>query len=221
MIGATPARPLVGRGILAVWNNRDAAIADDYERWYVGEHLPERVGVDGFHWGRRYEAVSADAARRFFTYYQTDDPAVLASPAYRARLAAPSPWTGRIMAHWRDMVRVVARRRHHAGGAFVSAHLAVVRFDTGPLPWAALSAVANDAADEGAVLAAELWEAVSDDGATVEAGLRDGPDAGAAGAALVHGVDAMAATDAARKLAALAPADLTTYRFLNGLESER
>ena len=104
-MSATPAHPLVGRGILAVWNNRDATIAAEYERWYVGEHLPERVGVDGFHWGRRYEAVTDTAARRFFTYYQTDDPAVLASPAYRARLAAPSPWTGRIMAHWRDMVR--------------------------------------------------------------------------------------------------------------------
>ena len=220
-MSTTPAHPLVGRGILAVWNNRDATIAAEYERWYVGEHLPERVGVDGFHWGRRYEAVTDTAARRFFTYYQTDDPAVLASPAYRARLAAPSPWTGRIMAHWRDMVRVVARRRHHAGGAFVSAHVAVARFDTGPPPWAALTAAVDDVAGDDAVLAAELWEAVSDDGATVEAGLRDGPDAGAAGAALIHGVDAMAVTRAAEKLAALASADLTTYRFLSGLESQR
>ena len=86
-MSATPAHPLVGRGILAVWNNRDATIAAEYERWYVGEHLPERVGVDGFHWGRRYEAVTDTAERRFFTYYQPDDPAVLASlPIARAWL---------------------------------------------------------------------------------------------------------------------------------------
>ena len=88
------------------------------------------------------------------------------------------------------MVRVVARRRHHAGGAFVSAHVAVARFDTDPPPWAALTAAVDDVAGDDAVLADELWEAVSDDGATVEAGLRDGPDAGAAGAALVRRVDA-------------------------------
>ena len=48
-MSAMPADPLVGRGILAVRNNCDAAIAAEYERWYVGEHLPERVSVDGFH----------------------------------------------------------------------------------------------------------------------------------------------------------------------------
>ena len=31
-MSATPAHPLVGRGILAVWNNRDATIAAEYER---------------------------------------------------------------------------------------------------------------------------------------------------------------------------------------------
>ena len=220
-MSATPAHPLVGRGILAVWNNCDSAIAAGYERWYVGEHLPERVSVDGFHWGRRYEAVTDTAARRFFTYYQTVDPAVLASPAYRARLATPSPWTGRIMAHWRDTVRMVARRRHHAGGAFVSTHLAVARFDSGPPPWAALTAAVDDVAGDETVLAAELREAVSNNGSTVEAGLRDGPDADAIGAALVHGVDAMVVTQAAEKFAAFTRSDLTTYRFLSGLESQR
>ena len=97
----------------------------------------------------------------------------------------------------------------------------MARFDTGPPPWAALTAAADHVAGDDAILAAELWEAVSDDGATVEAGLRDGPDAGAAGAALVHGVDAMAVTRAAEKLATLALADLTTYRFLSGLEPQK
>ena len=45
-------------GILAIWHDVDAAIGDEYERWYFREHLPERVAVPGFLAGRRYEAVS-------------------------------------------------------------------------------------------------------------------------------------------------------------------
>ena len=59
-----------------------------------------------------------------------------------------------------------------------------------------------------------------DDGATVEAGLRDGPDAGAAGAALVHGVDAMAVTRAAENSPRW-PWPTLPYRFCSGLESQR
>ena len=34
-------------GILAIWHDVDAAIGDDYERWYFQEHLPERVRSAG------------------------------------------------------------------------------------------------------------------------------------------------------------------------------
>lgn len=92
-------------GILAVWNDRDPEIAEEYEAWYRHEHLPERVGCPGFRWGRRFAAIEAD--RAFFTFYEVDDPAVLVSATYRARVAAPTPATRRIMVHWRGMVRSV------------------------------------------------------------------------------------------------------------------
>ena len=53
-------------GVLAVWNDRDDAIDAFYEQWYVGQHLPERVGLPGWHCGRRYEAVRA--ARRIVSW---------------------------------------------------------------------------------------------------------------------------------------------------------
>ena len=50
------------RGILAVWNDRVADIADFYEWWYVKQHLPERVGLPGWRFGRRYELLDADGS---------------------------------------------------------------------------------------------------------------------------------------------------------------
>ena len=49
------------RGILAVWNDRVADIADFYEWWYVKQHLPERVGLPGWRYGRRYELMDVDS----------------------------------------------------------------------------------------------------------------------------------------------------------------
>lgn len=57
------------------------------------DHLPDRLSVPGFRLGRRFEAIEAD--REFLTYYRVDAPAVLASAAYRARLAEPTEDTCR------------------------------------------------------------------------------------------------------------------------------
>src|SRR5689334_3313392 len=101
-------------GILAVWNDCVPENEADYVRWYVGEHLPERVGVAGFRRGWRYEAVSADP--HYFTYYDTDAPEVLESPAYLARLQNPTPWTRRIMTSTiRNATRTVCARSMQLG----------------------------------------------------------------------------------------------------------
>ena len=108
------------RGILAVWNDRDADIADFYEDWYVHQHLPERVGLPGWRFGRRYESIvhdaalptlttaataTADRAARFFTYYETDEPSAMYSDSYLSRLNDPTLETVQVMHHWRNMTR--------------------------------------------------------------------------------------------------------------------
>lgn len=76
-------------GILAIWNDCASEGYDHFERWYIREHLQERVGVPGFRFGRRYEAVSG-ADRRFFAFYEVESPDVLSSKAYVDRLPPPS-----------------------------------------------------------------------------------------------------------------------------------
>jgi hypothetical protein len=100
-------------GILAIWNDCAPAGRDAYERWYTEEHLPERVGLPGFRSGRRYERIEGN--REYFTFYETEAPEVLASPAYLERLANPTPRTQAIMPHFARMSRTVCRRRAHLG----------------------------------------------------------------------------------------------------------
>ena len=67
-------------GILAIWNDCAPEGYDHFERWYIREHLQERVGVPGFRFGRRYQLVSG-GNRQFFAFYEVETPAVLSSPS--------------------------------------------------------------------------------------------------------------------------------------------
>ena len=109
-------------GILALWNDCREGSEHEYEAWYRGEHLRERVGLPGFRFGRRYIAV-AGTSPRYFTYYETETPDVLASPVYLERGANPTPMTRHIMtAVFRNMSRTLCRRTRSVGdiqGPFV------------------------------------------------------------------------------------------------------
>ena len=47
---------LKGTGLLMVWAEVPAEIEDDFNRWYVEEHLAERLSVPGVLSAARYEA---------------------------------------------------------------------------------------------------------------------------------------------------------------------
>ncbi|MCL4801759.1 MAG: hypothetical protein KJ025_19365, partial [Burkholderiales bacterium] len=95
----TDARP----GLLAVWNDIAAADEPEFDAWYEEEHVPERLAVPGFLAARRYR--DAQTPGRHAALYDTASIAVLASPAYLARLADPTPRTRAIMPRFFDMTR--------------------------------------------------------------------------------------------------------------------
>jgi hypothetical protein len=99
--------PLAGTGMLLTSMNIDAAHEADFNRWYDREHLEERVAIEGFIEARRYVAHAANP--KYLSLYSTETLDVLDSPAYRARLANQTEWSRRNMAHFKDMLRVVAR----------------------------------------------------------------------------------------------------------------
>lgn len=99
--------PLAGKGMLLTSMNVDAADEADFNRWYDREHLEERVAIDGFLEARRYVAHAANP--KYLSLYSPETLDVLDSPAYRARLANQTEWSRQTMAHFKDMLRVVAR----------------------------------------------------------------------------------------------------------------
>jgi hypothetical protein len=94
---------LLGNAILAVWNEVDPDAEDDFNNWYLREHIPERTMVPGLIRGRRYRAD--EGSPRYMAFYEATSIEVLTKGAYRVQLDNPSAWTRRIMPRFRFMRR--------------------------------------------------------------------------------------------------------------------
>ena len=178
---------LLGRGALANWHNVPDGGHDEFRAWHTHEHIPERVGVPGFLRGRRGRALNGGRPQ-YFILYETETPAVLASPAYLARLDDPTPWSRAVLKDVALTIRTAARVEASFGrgvGGFVVA----ARFAAAPKP-TLRDALAGAAARRG-VLGAHLLQ--GDDAATQvptrEKAVRAQPDEMAAWIALIEGVD--------------------------------
>jgi hypothetical protein len=98
--------PIAGKGMLLTSMDVDPADERDFNLWYDGEHLAERVAIDGFLEARRY--VAHAASPKYLCLYSTESFAVLDSPAYRTVLGNPTPWSKSTMARFKNMIRAVA-----------------------------------------------------------------------------------------------------------------
>lgn len=177
------------RAYLLVANDVDAAVEDEFNRWYDNQHLDERLGVPGFINARRY--VAQQAAPKYVAYYETAGIEVFTSAAYRARLAGPTEWTTRVMPAFRRMHRTVMRetfRTMRGVGALLDL---VVLGGAGPDPVAegerAVAELSRCAAFEGLLILDEVkLESAS---ATPEGSLRPGRDASMPRVALIWWAD--------------------------------
>ncbi|MGD9801977.1 MAG: hypothetical protein AB7E81_15675 [Hyphomicrobiaceae bacterium] len=177
-------KPSAGTGILSVWNEYPADQAAFYERWYMTEHFPERLGVPGFLRGRRYRAVEAD--RTYFTFYELDSPEVLFSGAYIARLNDPTAWTRRIMGHWSSMFRTACRRVARVGDA-VGGYVAAARFEEPVAVSRGQALELKERLADPCVVAVDIWQATAEQNAeTKEASARSEADLWISGAVIVE-----------------------------------
>ncbi len=218
-------------GLLAVWMDADPAAEADFNAWYSGQHLLERVGVPGFLSGSRYAVLRG--APRYLGVYDTRDADVLTSAPYLARLNDPTPWTQRVMPVFRNTVRA-ACRIVAAHGRGVGGTLRTVRLEPTPGRHDALRAglqalVNNELATRigtGSLLRVRLAEQVAGGPVqSAEVALR-GADRGATFVLLLDAHDAAtlsAVCDAAlreerlRQLGAATPVQVGDYRLLYAL----
>lgn len=95
------------RGLMAFWASIRLANQAAYQRWHNNEHIPERVGIEGFLAGRRYRSTTDD--ERFLMYYDTAAPEALVGAPYLAALNRPTPRTTVALRWFEDPVRSVYR----------------------------------------------------------------------------------------------------------------
>ncbi len=142
-------------GVLAIWNDCRAGHEAEFEAWFQGEHLLERLAVPGFLYGRRHKAISG--ASGYFNFYLTETPDVLTSKPYLERLDNPTPMTKRIMSDiFINMNRTVCHRTLRCG-AFRAAYTVTVRFSAPPDEGALRTELDRLTADPAAVAGGEIW----------------------------------------------------------------
>ena len=151
-------------GILAIFNDCRAGREAEFDAWFQGEHLEERLGVPGFLFGRRHQAISGSAG--YFNFYLVESPDVLTSKPYLERLDNPTPMTKRIMSEvFINMNRTVCRRTIRRGG-FRGAFAVTTRFDETP-DAGVLTATLSDLVRDTNVAGGEIWVALDPAGMPV------------------------------------------------------
>ena len=152
------------QGILAIWNDCRAGREAEFEAWFQGEHLLERLAVPGFLFGRRHQAISG--ACGYFNFYLVEQPAVLTSKPYLERLDHPTPMTRKVMSEiFINMNRTICHRTLRRG-AFRGAYAVTARFDVAP-EMSALTALTENLVQDAGVASCEIWSAVDPAGQPV------------------------------------------------------
>ncbi|MGB3414237.1 MAG: hypothetical protein WBA28_05930 [Microbacteriaceae bacterium] len=119
---------LKGNAFVAIWHDFDPEFEAEYEQWHTVEHMPERLGVPGFVFGRRYVNRSLDLYR-YFTLYQGEELTSFNSPAYLERLNNPTPWSLKIHPHFRNFIRSAAEVTQSHGVGYAK-NLTTIRIST-------------------------------------------------------------------------------------------
>ena len=103
---SSQAVPTEAGGVLVNAMNVDPAHEAEFNEWYEHEHIPALAAVPGTLSARRFR--DAGGSHRYLALYHLASADVPASPAWKA--AAFTPWTERLRPHFRDWLRMPARR---------------------------------------------------------------------------------------------------------------
>jgi len=83
-----------GSALLMVFTNIDSEHDFEFNKWYVEEHLPERLSAPGFLDGALYQATKGSP--RYLAIYELESLATMQTPEYLHMSQNPTEWTKRI-----------------------------------------------------------------------------------------------------------------------------
>jgi hypothetical protein len=95
--------PLLGTAAMLLSFDVVAEAIPEHDNWHTHEHLPERLSIPGFLRGTRWIALQGEP--RYMVLYEVESLDTLTSEPYLERLNNPSPWTTKVMPHYRGMDR--------------------------------------------------------------------------------------------------------------------
>lgn len=99
--------PLLGQAAMLLNFDIVPDAVAEHDDWHTHEHLPERLAIPGFLRGTRWAAIGDGPA--YCVLYEVERLDTLTSAAYLTRLNNPSPWTQKMMPHYRGMSRGLCR----------------------------------------------------------------------------------------------------------------
>jgi hypothetical protein len=112
------------KALLLLWNDIEEGRTDEYERWHTLEHVPERVWVPGYVSGTRYASVDG-GFRKYFTVYELENLASLASSEYQDLVEKPTPWSTSMRPSFSGFLRKTGMVVASAGNSLGSVACAV------------------------------------------------------------------------------------------------
>jgi hypothetical protein len=167
---------------------------NEHDDWHTHEHFAERLSIPGFQRASRWVAEAGEGGGpRYFVMYEVADIGILTSQPYLDRLNNPSPWTSKMMPHYRGMKRGFCTVTDSVGAGLGTAAL-VLRLAPAPGREQALrgwltSDVLPGLPMRPGLVSAHLFESAAAPPMTNEQKIR-GEDAAVAWVLLVTGYDA-------------------------------
>jgi hypothetical protein len=207
----------------------EAGAIEEHDRWHTHQHLPERLSIPGFRRGTRW--LAKDAGPRYMVLYEVEDLATLTSAAYLERLNNPTPWTTRMMPHYRGMNRglcsVVASFGYGQGSAAALVRFTPAASRQAPLVRWLLDDVLPAIPGTPGLGSAHLLQGAQQAPMTNEQRIRGGADLGVDSALIVMGYDCDAVQACANALCAesglpahgAAQVSVAAYRWSYSLSS--
>jgi hypothetical protein len=220
--------PLLGSAAMLLSFDIEADAIEEHDRWHTQEHLPERLSIPGFRRGTRW--IATGHGPRYMVLYEVESLATLASDAYLARLNNPTPWTTRMMPHYRGMNRglcaVLGSFGFGQGGTAALLRFAPAAASAAPLNRWLLEEALPAVPKLPGLGSAHLLQGAQTAAMTSEQRIR-GADRGVESAVIITGYDGDAVTACANQLCAVgglpdrgaSEVNCATYRWSYSLAS--
>jgi hypothetical protein len=115
------------KGILFSQMEPPAEFEEEFHRWYDEDHVPVRLGSEGFLAARRYDAVEGEP--KYLAIYELEDLSALETETYKKIKAEPSDLTKRMLGSVHGFTRFTCEEITDLGDPTATgAFIAVVAF---------------------------------------------------------------------------------------------